>query len=414
MKYKIGCITAMLLICTGCGEKLFESAQNSTDQYWQDEDEMSEETEAWVDPFGDISSENTIERESYPSDFSDFSHYDDFEDDSDTEETTAPVTESTTQAPKETDTTTVMSESGLPEETETSVTTKPMRTADVPKDWLDCENSGSGVFLMGFLTKPDRTDTLWKLPEKVNGKALCGISRQGFRDADYADCLRFPETVTRIGDYAFAASDLTNMEPFPAKILQVGDYAFTDCKKMQKIILSDARVQLGDECFSGSWAASLAAEKCSLTMGENCFSDMPKLIKVSVSGDFQTGKGCFSDCKALKTVSVTGGKADIGEYAFSNTPLERADIVECSGSLDDLAFYNCRKLVSLTLGEGITSLGYGVCYDCTVLKEVHLPGSLKHIGEDCFANAESVTIYAPEASAAHDFAVKNGIRFCSE
>ena len=49
-----------------------------------------------------------------------------------------------------------------------------------------------------------------------------------------------------------------------------------------------------------------------------------------------------------------------------------------------MAFYNCYKLNSIPLPEGLESIGFGAFFRCFGLQEVVIPKSVKTIGEQAF------------------------------
>ena len=63
-----------------------------------------------------------------------------------------------------------------------------------------------------------------------------------------------------------------------------------------------------------------------------------------------------------------------------------------SGScIANYAFYLCENLPSITIPDGVTSLGDGAFYDCTALAEVTLPSTLESIGSYVFWDCSSLT-----------------------
>ena len=73
----------------------------------------------------------------------------------------------------------------------------------------------------------------------------------------------------------------------------------------------------------------------------------------------------------------------------------------CQG-LGNYAFYECTRLVYLTVGEGLSSIGVRAFDGCERLRSLALPSSLKSIGDNAFFGClrlESVTFGTPETSA---------------
>lgn len=56
-----------------------------------------------------------------------------------------------------------------------------------------------------------------------------------------------------------------------------------------------------------------------------------------------------------------------------------------------MAFYNCSKLTSVTIGENVTSIGKTVFYGCSSLTSITIPSSVISIGDDAFNNCSKLT-----------------------
>ncbi|MCD8021093.1 MAG: leucine-rich repeat domain-containing protein [Clostridiales bacterium] len=108
------------------------------------------------------------------------------------------------------------------------------------------------------------------------------------------------------------------------------------------------------------------------------------------------GNGAFIYFEKLKTVEFkcTKTKITIGETAFGFctelnklSDLNKAKITK----IEARAFIGCKKLSgTLTLPEGLTSLGKSVFLDCTKLKGLKLPKTLKKVGAYCFFNCKKL------------------------
>jgi hypothetical protein len=66
------------------------------------------------------------------------------------------------------------------------------------------------------------------------------------------------------------------------------------------------------------------------------------------------------------------------------------------GEVGAYAFYGCTGITTLTLGDGITSIGESAFRECSSLSEVKIPKKVIELGDYCFANTalESISIPA--------------------
>lgn len=71
--------------------------------------------------------------------------------------------------------------------------------------------------------------------------------------------------------------------------------------------------------------------------------------------------------------------------------LESVYIPESVTSIDAIAFQNCSSLTSVVLPEGLKSMGYQAFYQCTGLKSVTIPSTLSAISQEAFYGCSGLT-----------------------
>lgn len=108
------------------------------------------------------------------------------------------------------------------------------------------------------------------------------------------------------------------------------------------------------------------------------------------------GDGAFYDCKKLKTVTLPDSVTSVGTVSFYEcTNLVEVNLRNSVRSIGDNAFMFCKNLGSVKLPDSIISIGTGAFSSCTSLGSVKLPDSIISIGTGAFAHCtilESVTI----------------------
>ena len=139
--------------------------------------------------------------------------------------------------------------------------------------------------------------------------------------------------------------------------------------------------------------------------------------------------GAFSGCSSLESITIpfVGAKADVtssdqyqypfgyifGErsytggtateqyyYHFSTSstiinnyyiPSTLKSVMVTSGNIIYGSFYNCSSITSITIGNGVTSIGNSEFYNCSSLTSVTIPDSVTNIGNYAFYNCSSLT-----------------------
>ncbi|MGN0185078.1 MAG: leucine-rich repeat domain-containing protein, partial [Aristaeellaceae bacterium] len=95
------------------------------------------------------------------------------------------------------------------------------------------------------------------------------------------------------------------------------------------------------------------------------------------------------DCDALTSITLPDGLTSIGDYAF----------------------YDCDALTSITLPDGLTSIGDYAFYDCDALTSITLPDGLTSIGKYAFAGWYKPTLTVPRDSYAAEYAKENNLPY---
>jgi len=103
------------------------------------------------------------------------------------------------------------------------------------------------------------------------------------------------------------------------------------------------------------------------------------------------GDLAFYDCKNLVTVNIPSTVTKIGEYAFASCDkLAMAVVGSGVKSIGTGAFYDCWVLYSVNLPTGLQTIGNNAFYDCRALNSVTVPSSVTSLGSAVFAYCTSL------------------------
>lgn len=213
---------------------------------------------------------------------------------------------------------------------------------------------------------------------------------------------------------------------FPGKLspAEQGATWWSDAVKAEKIVFesgitgtsmsfnfaSAKEIVLGDTFATLEFTEFSASKLEKITVDENnpyfasvdgvLFSkDMTKLIwypmgktlesYVVPDGVTQIGKEAFSYNSTLKKVTLPESCSIVDERAFNATNIEKIDIPGCM-YINDYAFANCEKLVSVILPEGIVAIG-NYAFESSGITTLLLPGSVTYVGDYAFAFCDKLT-----------------------
>ena len=79
-------------------------------------------------------------------------------------------------------------------------------------------------------------------------EAKLSIENNEFIGVRVMGCLHFPDTVTRIGNYAFKDQSITSVI-IPDSVTSIGEGAFAQCYSLKSIVIPDSVVDIGADAF---------------------------------------------------------------------------------------------------------------------------------------------------------------------
>ena len=181
--------------------------------------------------------------------------------------------------------------------------------------------------------------------------------------------------LTEIPEYAFYASNLSYVE-LPASVTKIGASAFAESaiSDFKAIGVTEIGSNAFENCIAlrGTQTADgyvLTLGQNVKTLGSNVFSGCSDLVSVNMPAVEKMGSYTFNNAKSLKEVSFAEGAKTIGEYTFANTGVSK-----------------------VTLGDGLTKIARGAFYNCNALREITLPETVKEIGMMAFQNCRGLRV----------------------
>lgn len=96
------------------------------------------------------------------------------------------------------------------------------------------EMQGTGAVLAAYLTSDVSAVVI---PPEIEGKPVIAVGNRCFINHSEIEAIRFPSTLTRIGDSAFAMCKGLRELILPDLVQEIGPYAFRDCRGLQKVVL---------------------------------------------------------------------------------------------------------------------------------------------------------------------------------
>ena len=174
-----------------------------------------------------------------------------------------------------------------------------------------------------------------------------------------------PDSVTKIGDYAFFRCSSLSDIVIPDSVTDIGKCAFESCSSLSSVVIPDSVTDIGDYAFAG------------------CSSLSNIVIPNSVT---DIGKGAFSLCSSLTYIVIPNSVTDIEDFAFSDcSSLSNIVIPNSVTDIGKCAFSDCSSLNNIVIPNSVTNIGKGAFSGCISLTYIVIPDSVTDIGECAFS-----------------------------
>ncbi len=219
--------------------------------------------------------------------------------------------------------------------------------------------------------------------------SLGSIGASAFYGCSSLDYVNFPDSVSAIGNYCFyGCTNLGSLDL--GAVTSVGDYAFSGCTKLSSVDFGSLAATIGSYAFYGCTALKSATLGSVMSLGDASFKDCTGLNDLSVPATIDcvgsADKPVFSGCTNIKKIAFTGSGAwyqygDSYAYApwqLSKYVLSSVSVSDGVTSVGDYAFEDCSNLQNVTLGKSLASLGKSVFKGCTALISIQVSGNSRY------------------------------------
>lgn len=166
----------------------------------------------------------------------------------------------------------------------------------------------------------------------------------------------------------------------PEGLTSVGSLAFYECKKLTAVVIPNSVSRIGDYAFANCTGIELLNLGSGVeNIGECAFSDCYKVASLTLPKSLKTiGVKTFYRCESITTLTVPSSVTGIGTEAFGYCKaLVTADIQAQLRTIPDLLFYGCDSLVSVKLPDSATGVGEYAFRGCDQLTTVYYDGEEK-------------------------------------
>ena len=236
------------------------------------------------------------------------------------------------------------------------------------------------------------------IPEQVTYEGVTRTVTQIGDDA-FNECIRLtsvdiPNSVTTIGDYAFAYSSkkLKNVN-IGNSVTTIGYAAFYGCTSLTGIDIPNSVTTIGCAAFEGCTSlASVNISSSVTTIESRTFEGCTSLTSVEIPNSVTTiGSSTFHGCTSLASIELPNTVTTIGDHAFQDCKgLMSVEIPNSVTTIEHYAFYGCTSLASIEIPNSVTTIGSSAFHGCTSLVSIDFPNTVTTIERSTFNGCTSL------------------------
>lgn len=179
--------------------------------------------------------------------------------------------------------------------------------------------------------------------------------------------ITFDGPVTEIGSYAF--KNLVNLVTIimPEQVTKIGDSAFYECANLLDVAIPNGVniIDFGAFCACGN-LTNITIPNSLTSLGALAFINCKSLTDIIIPEGITSIKyDTFLGCNNLTTINIPNSVERIESRAFYGCNMTNINIPNSVKSIGENAFNGCDNLENMVLGSGIVSILGSAFYGCT-------------------------------------------------
>ena len=233
-----------------------------------------------------------------------------------------------------------------------------------------------------------------EIPSRLGGYPVTALAKSALAGKDFTKVV-LPDTLEKIGDYAFSACSQLREITIPASVEALGNGVFTQCDALEEFSIDPTNPYLKETnhviytadgktlvAAAGRTDERIAVPLTVEKIQSYAFYNCDTLKSITIPGSVrELGEGCFGGCAHLNQVELQDGLEVIGAYCFrDNFDLS---VIRIPKQLQAAAFYgdyNLRKIYfcgdAPEFGSQISGTYYDrVFYGCAKGMEAYYPAA---------------------------------------
>lgn len=214
------------------------------------------------------------------------------------------------------------------------------------------------------------------------------VDNHAFSGCQHLSNVTLPEGLTQLVQYAFYNCTALTSISLPSTLTTIGSHAFQDSGLSALPSGLHAGISFGEYVFAGTKMTDITIPNGITSIPVNMFNGCKSLIRVDLNDVTALSNFAFVNCSALNTL-VANNLETLGQYSLQGTSLSNVNLSNAR-SIGKGSFYNCYSLTSVTLPAAVT-LGDEVFYGNNNLVSVDVGNGVTSIGKNCFRSCTSLS-----------------------
>ena len=202
-----------------------------------------------------------------------------------------------------------------------------------------------------------------------------------------------PETLTKIGDGAFASQTSLENVTLPASLTadNMGSHVFYMCAALKTVVLPATLEKINDSTFAGCTSLESVNLENVKVIADNAFNTCTSLKNIDLTSAEEVGYGAFAFVPAQGEI-IANNLKKIGAYAFERDdtkggPTFTAFTANKLEEIGEGAFWNVKTLKKFVFTENLKKVDMAAFLECDGIESFYFLSDGKEVTDGEFENA---------------------------